>query len=138
MAWNESYVRGQDYFTCLTYISNNRIGKSLVWDYVRENWPRLVERFGINERYLGRLIPSITGSFVTQTKLEEMEAFFAKYPEAGAGTAARKQALETVKFNIKWLQQNKAKIAQWLAEQNAANENASTESTTTTTETPRI
>lgn len=138
LAWNESYVRGQDYFTCLTYISNNRIGKSLVWDYVRENWPRLVERFGINERYLGRLIPSITGSFVTQTKLEEMEAFFAKYPEAGAGTAARKQALETVKFNIKWLQQNKAKIAQWLAEQNAANENASTESTTTTTETPRI
>ncbi|XP_028894176.1 glutamyl aminopeptidase isoform X3 [Zeugodacus cucurbitae] len=137
LAWNESYVRGQDYFTCLTYISRNRIGQSLVWDYVRENWPRLVERFGINERYLGRLIPSITANFVTQTKLEEMEAFFAKYPEAGAGTAARKQALETVKFNIKWLQQNKAKIAQWLAEQKAAGDNASTETPTTTTEAAR-
>uniref|UniRef100_A0A034VK36 glutamyl aminopeptidase n=1 Tax=Bactrocera dorsalis TaxID=27457 RepID=A0A034VK36_BACDO len=138
LAWNESYVRGQDYFTCLTYISNNRIGQSLVWDYVRENWPRLVERFGINERYLGRLIPSITARFVTQTKLEEMEAFFAKYPEAGAGTAARKQALETVKFNIKWLQQNKAQITQWLAEQKAADASATTESSTTTTEATRI
>ena len=120
MAWNESYVRGQDYFTCLRYISNNRIGQSLVWDYVRENWPRLVERFGINERYLGRLIPSNTASFVTQTKLEEMEAFFAKYPEAGAGTAARKKALESVNFNIKWLQKKKEQIAKWLAEQYTA------------------
>ncbi|XP_054747725.1 glutamyl aminopeptidase [Anastrepha obliqua] len=117
LAWNESYVRGQDYFTCLSYISTNPIGQSLVWDYVRENWLRLVERFGINERYLGRLIPTITRRFVTQTKLEEMEAFFAKYPEAGAGTTARKQALETVKFNINWLQQNKEKIAEWLATQ---------------------
>ncbi|XP_017484575.1 PREDICTED: glutamyl aminopeptidase-like [Rhagoletis zephyria] len=134
LAWNESYVRSQDYFTCLSYISRNRIGQSLVWDYVRENWPNLVERFGINERYLGRLIPTITARFVTQTKLEEMEAFFAKYPEAGAGTAARKQALETVKFNIKWLQQNKQKIAQWLSEQTTVDESITTTTVEPTTQ----
>lgn len=117
MAWDENYVRGQDYFTCLQYISENPIGQSLVWDYVRENWPRLVKRFGINERYLGRMIPAITSNFSSQTKLEEMEAFFAKYPEAGAGTAARKQALETVKFNMKWLEQNLEPIRRWLASQ---------------------
>lgn len=117
LAWNESYVRGQDYFNCLQYIAQNRVGEPLVWDYVRENWPRLVERFGINERYLGRLIPSITTRFATQTKLEEMEAFFAKYSEAGAGTAARKQALETVKNNIKWLEQNLEPVGKWLATQ---------------------
>jgi len=63
LAWNEEYVRGQDYFTCLTYISSNPMGESLVWDYVRENWPQLVARFGLNERYLGNLIPSITARF---------------------------------------------------------------------------
>lgn len=114
-AWNESYVRRQDYFTLLGYISQNPVGQNLVWDYVRENWEQLVERFGINERTLGRLIPTITARFSTQTKLEEMEQFFAKYPEAGAGTAARQQALETVKANIKWLALNKESVGTWLA-----------------------
>ncbi|XP_075149879.1 glutamyl aminopeptidase-like isoform X1 [Haematobia irritans] len=117
LAWNENNVRGQDYFTCLQYIAQNRIGQPLVWDYVRENWPRLVERFGINERYLGRMIPSITSRFASQTKLDEMESFFAKYPEAGAGTAARKEALENVKNNKKWLEQNMEAVGKWLAEQ---------------------
>lgn len=117
LAWNESYVRGQDYFTCLQYIAQNRVGQPLVWDYVRENWPRLVNRFGINERYLGRMIPSITYRFSTQTKLDEMEAFFAKHAEAGAGTAARKEALENVKNNIKWVEQNLKPVGEWLQAQ---------------------
>lgn len=43
-----------------------------------------------------------------------MNEFFAKFPEAGAGAAARKQALETVANNIKWLEVNKASVADWL------------------------
>ncbi|XP_030370374.1 uncharacterized protein LOC115620994 [Scaptodrosophila lebanonensis] len=113
-AWNEENVRGQDYFTCLTYIAANPVGEPLVWDHVRENWTKLVERFGLNERYLGNLIPSITARFNTQTKLEEMESFFAKYPEAGAGTAARVRALETVKNNIVWLAENLESVDAWL------------------------
>ncbi|XP_050744759.1 glutamyl aminopeptidase isoform X1 [Drosophila biarmipes] len=114
-AWDESNVRRQDYFTLLGYISTNPVGQSLVWDYVRENWEKLVERFGINERTLGRLIPTITARFSTETKLEEMQQFFTKYPEAGAGTTARQQALEAVKANIKWLTVNKAQVGEWLA-----------------------
>lgn len=115
LAWDENNVRRQDYFTLLGYISTNPVGQSLVWDYVRENWDKLVERYGINERTLGRLIPTITARFATQTKLEEMQQFFAKNPEAGAGTAARQQALETVKANIKWLELNQEQVSKWLA-----------------------
>ncbi|XP_033233199.1 glutamyl aminopeptidase isoform X2 [Drosophila pseudoobscura] len=115
LASDESNVRRQDYFTLLGYISVNPVGQSLVWDYVRENWEQLVDRFGINERTLGRLIPTITARFYTQTKLEEMQHFFEKYPEAGAGTVARQQALETVKANIKWLALNKDQLGEWLA-----------------------
>ncbi|SPP87880.1 glutamyl aminopeptidase isoform X2 [Drosophila guanche] len=115
LAADESNVRRQDYFTLLGYVSVNPVGQSLVWDYVREHWEQLVERFGINERTLGRLIPTITSRFYTQTKVEEMQHFFEKYPEAGAGTAARQQALETVKANIKWLSLNKQQVGEWLA-----------------------
>lgn len=118
-------MRGQDYFTCIQYIAANPVGEPIVWDYVREHWPDLVNRFGLNERYLGSMIPSITARFDTQTKLEEMQQFFAKYPEAGAGAAARVRALETVKNNIAWLANNKANIATWL--QKNSEENSSQE-----------
>lgn len=107
-------MRQQDYFTCLANIAANRVGEPLVWDYVRENWPNMVKRFGLNERYLGSMIPSITRRFATETKLQEMKQFFEKYPEAGAGATARKSALENVQNNMQWLKNNEAKVGAWL------------------------
>lgn len=45
-----------------------------------------------------------------------MQAFFAKYPDAGAGARAREQAIETVQNNIKWLKVNKPDLENWLKE----------------------
>lgn len=85
-----------------------------MWDWVRANWEFLVDRYTLNDRYLGSLIPAITTRFVTETKLNEMKAFFEKYPEAGAGVASRAKALETVSNNIKWLSRNADKFENWL------------------------
>lgn len=63
------------------------------------------------------MIPTITSRFTTQTKLEEIEQFFAKYPEAGAGANARLQALENVRNNIKFLKKHQDSIGKWLTEQ---------------------
>ncbi|XP_025417554.1 glutamyl aminopeptidase-like isoform X2 [Sipha flava] len=111
---NESYVRSQDYISVLMYIGNNHIGSSLVWDFVRNEWQYLVDRFSLNDRTLGKLIPIICSSFNTQERLKEMEEFFSKYSEAGAGKAGRKTALETVSNNIKWLELHETLINNWL------------------------
>lgn len=111
---DEVYVRKQDYFSLMGSISSNRHGESMVWDYVRENWPQISERFGLSERNLGRMIPTITSRFTTESKLNEMKAFFAQYPEAGAGANARIQAAEAVENNIRWLAKNKKPIGDWL------------------------
>ncbi|XP_032666261.1 glutamyl aminopeptidase isoform X1 [Odontomachus brunneus] len=120
-ATDENYVRAQDFFRCLTTISKNPVGTPLVWDWVRANWQFLVDRYTLNDRYLGQLIPGITKSFTTETKLNEMNAFFEKYPEAGAGAASRAKALETVSNNIKWLARNKDKLGDWLNEHTHSN-----------------
>lgn len=95
-------------------MSKNPVGTSLVWDWVRTNWVFLVDRYTLNDRYLGQLIPGITKSFATETKLNEMKAFFERYPEAGAGAASRAKALETVSNNIKWLAKHSGKLEDWL------------------------
>lgn len=43
-----------------------------------------------------------------------MEHFFKLTPDSGAGVTPRKQALETVKNNIEWLQRNEEEITGWL------------------------
>lgn len=111
---DEKYVRKQDYFSLLGSISGNRNGESLVWDYVRDHWQEISERFGLGERNLGRLIPTITSRFTTTSKLNEMKRFFEDYPNAGAGENARIQALEAVENNIKWLERNQKSIDTWL------------------------
>lgn len=73
-----------------------------------------MDRYTLNDRYLGSLIPSITKTFATKIKLSEMENFFAKYPDAGAGAMNRAKALETVSNNIKWLAKNSGKLESWL------------------------
>jgi len=45
LAKNESYIRSQDYFTVLGYIAGSRVGSSIVWDWVRNNWQYLVDRW---------------------------------------------------------------------------------------------
>jgi len=113
-AKNESYVRSQDYFSVLQYISLNPAGLPIVWDFIRTEWQYLVDRFTVNNRYLGRMVNYVTSQFTTNLRLEEMKAFFAQNPEAGAGARAREQALETVQNNINWLATNKATIEIWL------------------------
>ncbi|XP_007425882.1 glutamyl aminopeptidase [Python bivittatus] len=111
---NTSLIRSQDVFTVLRYISFNSYGKTMVWDWVRLNWEYLVKRYTLNDRNLGRLISRISGTFNTELQLWQMENFFERYPNAGAGEASRKQALETTKSNIEWLKQYRDEIAAWL------------------------
>lgn len=44
----------------------------------------------------------------------QVEAFYAKYPDAGAGANARKAALDRIKQNMYWLKKNEATIGAWL------------------------
>lgn len=111
---DERYVRKQDYFTLMGAISVNRNGETIVWKYVRDHWDEISARFGLSERNLGRMIPTITSRFTTKSELKEIQDFFAANPDAGAGANARIQALETVENNIKWLEINQDPIGVWL------------------------
>ncbi|KAM9381901.1 glutamyl aminopeptidase [Phaethornis superciliosus] len=111
--YNTSLIKSQDVFTVLRYISSNTYGKTMAWDWIRLNWQYLVDRYTINDRYLGRIV-TITQTFNTELQLWQMENFFEKYPNAGAGESPRSQSVEQVKNNIEWLKVNKEEIQKWL------------------------
>lgn len=109
---DSSVIKTQDVFTVIRYISYNSYGKSMAWNWIQLNWDYLVNRYTINDRYLGRIV-TIAEPFNTELQLWQMESFFKKYPEAGAGEQPREQVLETVRNNIEWLKQNRDAIKQW-------------------------
>ncbi|XP_073729218.1 glutamyl aminopeptidase [Misgurnus anguillicaudatus] len=111
---DESIVKSQDVFTVVQYVSRNKYGKTMAWDWVTLNWDYLVNRFTINDRNLGRLPARITSTYNTELQLWQMEHFFERYPNAGAGEMSRKQAVETVKNNIEWRKRNLEEIQRWL------------------------
>merc|ERR1712200_44500 len=113
----------QDYFAVLSYISANPVGNPLVWEYLQANWPALVHRFSLNDRYLGRLPKAIVSDFASPFKLEQVKQFFARYPEAGAGARARKQAVESIENNIKPLDTHLETVQAWLQQQQQRKQN---------------
>jgi len=117
LAKNETIVRSQDYLLCLRYIAQNPIGLPIVWEFLRDEWSYLVDRFSLNDRYLGRMPKYISYTFSSQIRLDELLTFYKKYPDAGAGKRARKQAIEAITNNIKWLQKHNTTIHNWF-EQN--------------------
>ena len=96
LAKNESYVRSQDFFSALSYIAGNPVGNNIVWDFLRSEWSYLVDRFTLNDRYLGRQPKTVSSNFATDFQLRQLKEFFEANPEAGAGARARKQAVEQV------------------------------------------
>ncbi|GAA6083001.1 glutamyl aminopeptidase [Tachysurus ichikawai] len=111
---DEAIVRSQDLFTLVRYVSLNKYGESMAWDWVTLNWDYLVKRYTITDRNLGRLLNRISTSYNTELQLWKMEHFFALHPNAGAGETPRKQALERVKSNIEWVKRNEDEIRSWL------------------------
>jgi len=118
LAKDESNIRSQDYFSALSYISNNPSGNMLVWNFVQSEWKYLVQRFTLNDRYLGRLPKTVVEGFSTEFELKQVQRFFEENPEAGAGARARKQAVEQIENNIKWLKEHREVVHNWLEERN--------------------
>ncbi|XP_043827241.1 glutamyl aminopeptidase [Dromiciops gliroides] len=113
-------IKSQDVFTVIRYISYNSYGKSMAWDWIRFNWEYLVNRFTLNDRYLGRIV-TIAEPFNTELQLWQMEYFFNQYPEAGAGATPRQKVLESVRNNIEWLKVHREDIREWLLYANSRN-----------------
>ncbi|XP_051021531.1 glutamyl aminopeptidase [Acomys russatus] len=112
MLKDPNIIKTQDVFTVIRYISYNSLGKTMAWNWIQLNWDYLVSRYTLNDRYLGRLV-TIAEPFNTELQLWQIQSFFAKYPNAGAGAKPREQVLETVKNNIEWLKVNRQSISEW-------------------------
>ena len=106
-------VRSQDSITLVAGVAANPKGRDLAWEFVKDNWAEFDRRYGGGGFGLMRLV-SICGHFNSQEKADEVDSFFAEHPTPAAERTIR-QALERVRLNIKWLEQNRQELTDWFA-----------------------
>ncbi len=109
-------VRPQDLPVALTHIGQNPKGRSIAWEFVKEKWQMLMDRYHEGGLFLiGRIIEGTTTAFAATDKLRDVNHFFKTHKVPGAKRTI-KQSLETIRLNIAVLKRDREDIKQWLME----------------------
>ncbi|XP_066270940.1 aminopeptidase N-like [Branchiostoma lanceolatum] len=115
-------VRKADALNTIVSISENKLGKAMVWTFLNQNWDYILDSSKILSSYGGSLfgltslILGVTKNFNTEEELQQMQEFVTSHPELGTATRAFQQAQERARVNVKWRQQSEDDVAQWLAD----------------------
>ncbi len=104
-------VRSQDTITVVGGVAANPRGRQPAWEFVKNNWAEFDRRYGGGGFGLMRLV-SICSSFTTDEQRADVENFFAEHPAPAAERTIR-QALERVRLNIRWLENNRPALNGW-------------------------
>ena len=106
-----SRVRSQDTITVVAGVAANPAGREPAWEFVKSNWAEFDRRYGGGGFGLMRLV-SIVNGFTTEEGMADVEKFFTDNPAPAAERTIR-QALERMRLNIRWLEQNRPALNAW-------------------------
>ena len=106
-----SRVRSQDTITVVAGVAANPAGREPAWKFVKSNWAEFDRRYGGGGFGLMRLV-SIVNGFTTKEGMADVEKFFTDNPAPAAERTIR-QALERMRLNIRWLEQNRPALNAW-------------------------
>uniref|UniRef100_H0VNK8 Aminopeptidase n=2 Tax=Cavia porcellus TaxID=10141 RepID=H0VNK8_CAVPO len=107
-------IKSQEFPHILTLIGRNPVGYPLAWQFLRENWNKLVQKFELGSSDIARMVLGTTNQFSTSTRLTEVKGFFHSLEENGSQLRCVQQTIETIEENIRWMDKNFDKIRAWL------------------------
>lgn len=111
---DRSKIKPQDTVTVISYVSRNSLGRTLVWKFIRENWPTILSLFGQGSFSMDSIISETTWYFSSQFEYEEAKNFFGSVG-VGSGMQAVNQSLERIRGNIYWKDHVEPQIISWLS-----------------------
>jgi len=89
-------------------------GHLLAWDFVKENWNKLVQKFHLGSYTIQSIVAGSTHLFSTKAHLSEVQAFFENQSEATFRLHCVQEALEVIQLNIRWMEKNLKTLTWWL------------------------
>uniref|UniRef100_A0A672I6U9 Aminopeptidase n=1 Tax=Salarias fasciatus TaxID=181472 RepID=A0A672I6U9_SALFA len=109
-----TFIQTQDLPLVINTVSQGFAGYLFCWDFIQENWDRLIEKFPLGSFAIQTIIKSATSQFSTQAHLDQVQAFFSSLKERGSQMRSVQEALETIRLNQRWMDKNLPSLQQWL------------------------
>ncbi|XP_071508532.1 aminopeptidase N-like [Diadema antillarum] len=106
-------VRKQDASYVVRYVSDNYVGRSLAWDFLRNEWDTIYEYYGGGSFSFSNIIADVTEDFNTELELQELIEF-GEGRDFGSAARTYQQAIGTCTANINWMNNNAETVANWL------------------------
>ncbi|CAH2297086.1 leucyl-cystinyl aminopeptidase [Pelobates cultripes] len=107
-------IKSQDLQTVIAYISRNVPGFLVAWNFVKQNWDEITQKFQPGSFPIQTIVAKTTFKFSTEAYLNEVTAFFASTKGKSKDMWCVKEAIENIKVNIQWIEKNLDSLKQWL------------------------
>ncbi|KAM9694255.1 endoplasmic reticulum aminopeptidase 1 [Trichechus inunguis] len=111
-------IKTQEFPGILILIGRNPVGYPLAWQFLKENWNKLVQKFDLGSPSITNIVMGTTNQFSTRTWLEEVKGFFSSLKDNGSQLRCVQQTIEIIEENIRWMDKNFDKIRMWLQNEN--------------------
>jgi len=106
-------VRSQDAIYGFLGVTANPKGKAIAWEWMKENWQMIEEKFGGGQFMLPNFIKVTCQGFASFERLEDIKDFFEGKNPAGAARTI-KQVCEKVELNAKRLVRDREDVKECL------------------------
>lgn len=107
-------IQTQELPLVISTVCKGFTGYLFAWDFIQENWDRLIEKFPVGSFAIQTIIKSATSQFSTQAHLNQVQSFFSSLNERGSQMRSVQEALETIRLNQRWMDRNLAVLQKWL------------------------
>ncbi|XP_070689317.1 leucyl-cystinyl aminopeptidase isoform X2 [Pempheris klunzingeri] len=107
-------IQTQELPLVISTVCKGFAGYLFAWDFIQENWDRLIEKFPVGSFAIQSIIKSVTSQFSTQAQLNQVQGFFSSLKERGSQMRSVQEALETIKLNKRWVDNNLSALQKWL------------------------
>ncbi|XP_034728390.1 leucyl-cystinyl aminopeptidase [Etheostoma cragini] len=99
-------IQTQELPLVISTVCNGFTGYLFAWNFIQENWDRLIEKFPLGSYAIQTIINAATSQFSTQVHLEQAQGFFSSLKERGSQMRSVQEALETIRLNQRWMEKN--------------------------------
>ncbi|KAM4051005.1 leucyl-cystinyl aminopeptidase [Anomaloglossus baeobatrachus] len=106
-------IRSQDFPIVIRLVSKNVPGFLLAWNFVKQNWDTITQKFLPGSFPIQSIVTKTTSHFGTEVYLNEVIHFFNSTKGKSREMWCVKEATETIKLNIQWIDKNRDNL-NWL------------------------
>nr|XP_015220327.1 PREDICTED: leucyl-cystinyl aminopeptidase [Lepisosteus oculatus] len=101
-----SDIQTQEFPLILSEVCKSYAGHLYAWDFVKENWDKILEKFSLGSFAIQSIVHTATYQFSTKTRLLEVMNFLVSLKDKGSQMRSVQEAIETIKLNIQWMDRN--------------------------------